>query len=444
MLRDVIRHIAERRPDLEIHILLWDYTILYATDRQWLPAWDFDWSTPPNVRFALDNCVPVGGAHHQKIVVVDDRVAFVGGLDLTGGRWDTREHAAEDPLRVDHDGTPHGAFHDVQLAVEGDIAQAAGELCRLRWQACTGTAVVPPQAAGDRWPHDLAANWRNVAVGLARTLPATGEQSEIREILALYEDSIAAARSSIYLENQFLAAGPVAEALAQRLGEAEGPEIVIVTQRTCVSWMEEQVMGVRRAQILHRLAQCDRHDRLRVLTPVVPGVAESGITFHAKVAVYDDRLVQVGSANLNNRSMGYDSECDLAIRCDAEGDRAAARDFRNGLLAEHLGIDADDVGAAIAQQGSLIAAIDVLRRKAGRRLEPLPPPDEPPESFEALTALGDPEQPISAAAWLQRSKLSIVANGFFRVHPVWAGLTIFGLAGAFVLLWRFISLSTLF
>jgi phosphatidylserine/phosphatidylglycerophosphate/cardiolipin synthase-like enzyme len=437
-LRDVIRYIAERRPEVEIFILLWDYTVLYATGRQWLPAWEFDWSTPPNVRFVLDNCVPAGGAHHQKIVVVDDRVAFVGGLDLTSGRWDTRDHVADDPLRVDHDGKAHGAFHDVQLAVEGNAARAVGDLCRQRWQACTGDAVAQPPTAGDAWPDDLVAAWRNVSVGVARTLPMTGEQPEIREILALYEDSIKAARTSIYLENQFLAAGPVAGALARRLEEADGPEIVIVTQRSCVSWMEEQVMGVRRAQILYRLAQCDRYDRLRVLAPVVPGVAETEFTFHAKVAVYDDRLVQVGSANLNNRSMGYDSECDLAIRCDDEAARAAARGFRDGLLAEHLGIDVTDVAAAIERHGSLIAAIDTLRQKPGRRLEPLPVPDEPPEAIETLTALGDPERPIGASAWLNRSNLSLAVSGFIHVHLGWAGLTLVGIAAACALLWRFL------
>ena len=43
---------------------------------------------------ALDAQAPVGASHHQKIIVIDDDVAFVSGFDLAGSRWDTAEHAA--------------------------------------------------------------------------------------------------------------------------------------------------------------------------------------------------------------------------------------------------------------------------------------------------------------------------------------------------------------
>ena len=401
-LRDLIDHIARQRSDLDIYILLWDYTVLYAGDRQWLPAWDFDWSTPSNVRFALDNKVPVGGSHHQKIVAIDDRLAFVGGLDLTRARWDTRSHDPDDPRRIDHAGDAEPAFHDVQLAIDGDAECAVGDLCRDRWRMATGDTVGPATGSdGTPWPDGLDAAWRDVGIGVARTLPEFEGRPQAREVLALYQDAIAAARESIYLENQFLAAGPVAAALADRLAEPEGPDVVIVTQRGCASWMEEQVMGLRRAQILHRLHECDRHGRLRVLGSVVPGLSEEQYTLHSKVGVFDDRLVRIGSANLNNRSMGYDSECDLAIACDDDEKRAAARVFRDGLIAEHCGVTLDTVEDAIARCGSLAGALDALLRSDGRRLVPLPIPDEPPETVELLTTLGDPEKPISASDWLK-------------------------------------------
>lgn len=404
-LRDLIAHVARQRPELEIHILLWDYTMLYAVDRQWLPAWDFDWTTSANVRFRLDAAVPVGGAHHQKIVVIDDRLAFVGGIDLADGRWDTRDHLPDDPRRVDHAGRPEGAFHDLQLVADGALAQAIGDLCRARWQTATGETVAAPDAdaGGDPWPAGLAVDWRDILVGIARTMPPLNGEAAVCENFDAYLDAIAAARDAIYLENQYLASGPIAEALADRLAEPDGPEVVIVTQRQTASWLEEQVMGVRREQILCRLADCDRHNRLRVLTPVVPGLGDADYTLHAKVCVVDDRLVRVGSANLNNRSMRYDSECDLLLACDDEAQRQAAHIFRDGLIAEHLGIETAAVSDAVAEHGSLIAAIDALNGGEGRCLEVLEPPDTPPEHLEILTAIGDPEQPITLTAWLRRS-----------------------------------------
>jgi uncharacterized membrane protein YdjX (TVP38/TMEM64 family) len=86
---------------------------------------------------------------------------------------------------------------------------------------------------------------------------------------------------------------------------------------------------------------------------------------HSKIMIVDDRFLRVGSANMNNRSMGADTECDLAIEAGGEGERAAeARtaivDLRNRLLGEHCGVAAADVASALARHGSLVAAADTL------------------------------------------------------------------------------------
>ena len=235
---------------------------------------------------------------------------------------------------------PYGPFHDVQLAVDGDVARKIADHCRWRWHECTSETIAPVQTSRDLrevWPCQYEPAWRDVRIGIARTLPSTSKRPEIREILQLYLDGIAAARDTIYIENQYLTAKPIAHALAQRLEEKDGPDIVIVTQWAASVWLEEQVMGVRREHFVAHLRQHDRHGHLRIFAPVVPGVEREDYNLHAKIAVFDDRLVQIGSANLNNRSMGYDSECDLAIECTSDAERAAAHDFRNSLIAEHTG-----------------------------------------------------------------------------------------------------------
>lgn len=98
-------------------------------------------------------------------------------------------------------------------------------------------------------------------------------------------------------------------------------------------------MGVLRARLLQRLRTADRFGRLHVYAPVVPGLGEAHLHVHAKVLIVDDRLVRVGSANLNNRSMGLDTECDLMIEAgsDTQTQKAIAH-FRNRLVGEHLGV----------------------------------------------------------------------------------------------------------
>jgi phosphatidylserine/phosphatidylglycerophosphate/cardiolipin synthase-like enzyme len=401
--RDFIDYLARRRPKLTIYVLLWDYSILYAGGRQPLPTITIDWSTPKNVRLVLDDRVPLGGSHHQKIVSVDDTLAFVGGIDLTRHRWDTPDHAPEDPRRVDHEGKPYPPFHDVQLVVDGPAARAVAELCHWRWEQSTGETLELATVPAAPWPDDLPPSWCSVAVGIARTLPAEQERPGTREILELYTESIAAAQHSIYIENQYLAADPIAEALAVRLTETDGPEVVIVSQWATSTWLEEQVMGVRRDQFIARLQEADEHARLRILAPTVPGLSKEDYYLHSKIAVIDDCLVQIGSANLNNRSLGYDSECNLAIECQNEQERAAACSFRNRLLAEHLGEDPDTVQTEIERCGSLVAAIDGLRAREGRRLAELDSPAAVPRPLEAVAELGDPEKPLMSHAWFKKA-----------------------------------------
>ena len=127
------------KPDLRINILIWDFAALYAVEREWNSADKFTAGCDGRIQFCLDSSLPLGSSQHQKIVVIDNAVAFSGGLDLTIRRWDTSEHLADHPLRRDPDGEPYPPFHDVQCMVEGEAAAALGEIAAARWAAagCT-------------------------------------------------------------------------------------------------------------------------------------------------------------------------------------------------------------------------------------------------------------------------------------------------------------------
>lgn len=387
--------IADRRPEVEIHLLKWNLGVLETLGRGETPIYLLQWMMKKNIRMKLDGEHPPLASHHQKIVVIDDALAFCGGIDMTQGRWDTREHLKDDPGRRSPWGRQLAPWHDATTCVDGAAAKALGELARDRWRRATGEELKPSPAESDAWPADLEVTLRDVDVAIARTVGEHEDQRQIVEIERLYLAAIARARRFLYIESQYFASRAIAEAIAARLSEADGPEVVIVNPDSQDGWLEESTMGAARAKLLRVVKRADVHDRFRIYWPATP--EGEPIYVHAKIMIVDDRLMKVGSSNLNNRSMGFDTECDLAIEAgpdDAELSAEILR-IRDDLLAEHLGASVARVTAEIAQSGSLIRAIETLRT-SGRRLVPLEIREV--EGFEDVlsdTDLVDPERPPS-------------------------------------------------
>ena len=392
-LGDFLDRIAQRNRHLRIRILDWDYPMVFGTDREIPPTLGLAWKPHGHIDFRFDDTHPVAGSHHQKIVVVDGGFAFSGGLDLTNKRWDTRAHEANDPRRV-HEGTPYPPFHDVMMAVDGEAARELGRVARSRWKASTGEELSEPQANSDPWPEELRVDASDAPVAISLTTPRTEASAGIRQVERLYLDMIAAATRSIYIENQYFTSRVVGEALAARLAEPEGPEVVVVTRLLSHGWLEEITMTTLRVKLVRQLREADKHGRFHAYYPHVPGLADTTcLDIHSKVMVVDDQWARVGSANLSNRSMGMDTECDVTLEASGDAKLAAAvARFRDGLLAEHMAATQDEVAHAIRETGSIRAAVHALRRgeKCLKRLE-APPPTE---TEIAVAEVGDPGEPI--------------------------------------------------
>jgi len=391
-----LRWFGKSHRDVNVYILKWDLGMIQALGRGMTPLVLLNWMTSKRIHFRLDGTHPRIAAHHQKIVVVDDRLAFCGGIDMTADRWDTREHKDDDPRRTRPSGRRYGPWHDASTAVDGAVAKALGDLARARWKWASGEDLEPPPRCEPIWPSSIEPTFCDIDVAISRTIPKHEERDEVREIEALYLDAIASAKRSIYCESQYFASRRIAEAIAERLREPNGPEVVIINPESADGFLESVTMDTARYRLLKLLREADRHSRFRIYTPV----AKKGtpIYVHAKITIVDDRLLRVGSSNFNNRSMGFDTECDLIVEAsDGEDDRTTRRtiiDVRNDLLAEHLDVTPDVFGAA-ADGGSLIRAVESLRG-AGRTLVPYEP-EKPDAVSEALAEndLFDPEQPPS-------------------------------------------------
>ncbi len=393
----VLERAVRANPRLEIGVLQWDLGIIVALNRRMAPIVLLNRRTSDRLRFAIDMHHPVGGAHHQKIVVIDDCLAFAGGIDVTADRWDTPEHRDRHPLRHrPHTTRLRGPWHDVTSLVSGPAARALGDLARERWESGTGEHLEPVTDAETCWPEEVEPFLTDVDVAVSRTRPEHGGTELVHEIELLWLAVVAAAHRTVYIETQYFANRRVAEAIADRLGEEDGPEFVVLNPRGAEGWLESKAMDTARVKLLDLVRRADRYDRFRLLVPVTE--QRQPVYVHAKVTVVDDRLLRIGSSNLNNRSMGLDTECDLSIEART-GDpreeelRAAVLGMRHRLLGEHLGVEPEEVAAAVEEHGgSLVRAVDALVRPTGRSLVPFEPPDlAPVERFLAETELLDAE-----------------------------------------------------
>ncbi|HEV2866813.1 MAG TPA: phospholipase D-like domain-containing protein [Allosphingosinicella sp.] len=372
-----ISWLAKRRPELCIHILAWDGEVYRLLGRGTTLLRMASWRLfNDRVSFKLDTAHPREGSHHHKILVIDDAFAFCGGIDMTSSRWDTREHKDDEPGR--RRPTTHRKYepwHDAALAVEGEAAKALGDLGRLRWKIACDEELDCAGGHCEPWPDELEPQFRDVEVAIARTRGDDGEREELREVEALFVDMIGAAKRFIYAENQYFASRVVTEAMARRLAEPDPPEIVLVNAHAGQSWLDETVMGAARAELVRAIGEADHKKRFRIYYPVTAKGRD--IYVHAKVMIVDDAMLRVGSANMNNRSMGLDTECDVMIDTSRPANQANSGkvgELRADLMAEHLGVTPDIVAKAFAETGSLIETVERLRGP-GRSLRPYEPPE---------------------------------------------------------------------
>lgn len=437
-LAQFLERLVRRSRRLNVLVLDWDYIMPYVVEREALPSLQPEWQRDPRLRRRLDAEHPPGASHHMKLVVIDDRLAFCGGLDLTIRRWDTRDHTPDDPRRVDPEGKPYGAFHDVQMAVDGPAARALADQARERWRLATGEALERPDVPRgmlDPWPDSMRVDLRDARVAIARTFGAWRGRPEVREVERLFQDAIRRAKRSIYIEAHMFTSDGIVDALVKRLGEPEGPEVLAVVSPLQPGFVDAAMCGLR-DRLLRKLRAADRHHRFAAVYPVTTDDQgrEVSIQIHSKVMIIDGQHLHLGSANLSNRSMGFDTECDLAL--DAEGHERIERaicGLRDDLLAEHLGTDRAAVARTIRQRGSLLAVLERLN-EGPRRLVPADDVVEPwLEEMVPPPELIDPSGPYEADKLVDH--LAPKAPRAAR-RPVLRAVLILGLFLAIGLAWQ--------
>lgn len=404
----LLRRQAALNPALDVRILTWDMPFPIAAAQLFGPQRGAAFFAGSRVKYQLDNTLPASACHHQKVVIIDGAAALLSGGDIGVDRWDTCEHLDNDPRRRLPTGRRYPARHEVAMLVDGRAAEALGELFAARWRNATGEVLPPPERPEDTpWPPGLLPDLRRVPVAISRTEAAWKGRPEVAESLQLHLAGIRAAKRLIYLENQYLTSPIIVEALAERLAEPEGPEVVTVGPARSPSYFDQLTMDSARTAAINRLRSIDAYNRFSAFSAHTP--KGGPIIVHSKVAIIDDWMLRVGSANLNNRAIGLDTECDLAVEGRDAREREVITAFLARLIGHFLGRGPADVIEAMQREGGLAAAIHALDAKGGppRRLQPVPMRRlTGVQQFIADWSLGDAISPDDAwRPWGRRERL---------------------------------------
>jgi phospholipase D1/2 len=399
-----LEHLCKTKPDLQIWILAWDFALVFAAEREWMQRLVFDWTTNERLRFRFDDNHAERGCHHQKFVVIDGALSFLGGLDLCEDRWDDRQHRLDNPLRLSR-GEPHKPFHDIQAVVRGRaLTEALEELFLARWERTEGPPILLPEVtnpacAGLRLGSAVSVHAKTAA--LSRTDPYGSPSGPVPcvEIEALHLAAIARAERLIYAETQYMSSHKITSALVERMRAETRPklEIVLILNMRGETLKEQAAVGLAQAQnidLLRRVAKETGH-QLGMYCSLpdcdAPETQERTTYIHSKLMIVDDRFLTVGSANLTNRSLALDSELNLSVETEDAHDKLgrSLRALRTNLLSEHTG------GAVVDKVEGLVADLDAIAERGHRgerggpcRLRAHP---SPTRSEAAALALIDPQ-----------------------------------------------------
>jgi phosphatidylserine/phosphatidylglycerophosphate/cardiolipin synthase-like enzyme len=318
-LRGLLADAAQR---CDVRVLAWAGAPLplFHPDRGEVRAMRDELTRGTRIEMELDAKERPMHCHHEKLVLVDDRVAYVGGIDLTsfaGNRHDSSDH----PVRAGI------GWHDACLRIEGPAAADVAAHFALRWSKPLRAPSPVPAADG------------GLDVQLVRTVPEhlyDGLQDGEFTIVESYLRALRSAERFVYLESQFLWSPEVVGVLADKLREPPHDDFRVVV---LLPAKPNNGQDDTRGQI-GVLIDADRDgggaNRFLACTLFQPAPHGGSVYVHAKVGIVDDRWFTVGSANLNGHSFFNDTEVNAVVE-----DAGFVRDARLRLWSEHLEEDAD-------------------------------------------------------------------------------------------------------
>lgn len=322
VVRNLLAELAER---IDVRVLSWKgapIPVFKPSQREVREMLDA-LSRHTKIQAYADGCTGFTHCHHEKLVVVDGRVAFVGGIDLTldgGDPWDTSAHIARGGI----------GWHDAAVRIEGPAVADVEQHFRVRWHGATREVLPPPVE------FDEAGG---VEAQIVRTVPARVYRSVRQGDYSILEAYIGALRSAerfIYLESQFLWSPEIVTILAEKLESPPSDDFRVLVLLPARANDGADISRGQVAALIHaadettRFLACTIYARERNL--------RDPVYVHSKIGIVDDRWLTLGSANLNAHSLFHDTEMNVVTL-----DEDVARAARIRLWSEHLELEPGEI-----------------------------------------------------------------------------------------------------
>jgi cardiolipin synthase len=240
--------------------------------------------TEPFLKFKLPITARINYRNHRKIIVIDGKVGYVGGMNIA-------DRYVE--------GVPWGIWRDTHARIEGKAVQGLQSIFFINWYFVTQTLIT------SREYFPVLPKFGNIAIQAVNSGPLKEEREIAQGILqAIYD-----ARKSIFIQTPyFLPPESMTDAL--QTAAARGVDVRIMTSK-------ETDMP-----LVHAATRSYVKEMLR-----------AGVKFyfyrkgflHSKLMVFDDSLTLLGSVNFDARSFEHNFEAEAFIY--STGVAAEAKDI---------------------------------------------------------------------------------------------------------------------
>lgn len=221
--------------------------------------------------FPVSRLLTMNLRNHRKLLVVDGKVGFTGGLNIRVGHWLSRQ--------------PAHPVQDLHFQVEGPVVAQLQEVFADDWQFTTGEVL-----RGADWFPPLSA----VGPVLARGI-ADGPDEDFEKLRWLLLSALAVARRSVRVATPYFLPEP-ALISALNVAALRGVAVDILLPE------KNNLPAVQWASRAHWWQVLERGCRLWLTPPPFD---------HSKLMVVDEAWLLVGSANWDPRSLRLNFEFNI-------------------------------------------------------------------------------------------------------------------------------------
>ncbi|MDA3900205.1 MAG: VTT domain-containing protein [Spirochaetes bacterium] len=346
---------AKENPSLQITLCIWKPPSLFSAGQHISRKFRKKLRRLPNITLYQIPAESAFASRHEKYVVVDDVLAFLGGIDLTKNRWDSQDHPSKSLGRINPDGESYGPYHDTHTVFSGSVVKDILSMAVAKFHFNLPSI----NNADELWPKDVPVDVENaqVMISLTRSSPDAAIP-DVNQIKQVYHDMIAYAKDCIYIENQYFSNDIITDLVVKSLRSKDGPEVIILMPRELPDMMGRMTMGLNASMHIAKLKKNDLHGRLGFYNPVSSDNPDVGFLVHSKLLITDSRYITIGSANISQRSFSFDDEANISIDATKTQDPQCAKNLEERLLAQHCGLKIEEWQALVKQHnGSRLKAL---------------------------------------------------------------------------------------